>query len=117
MPIEFAAVLAAVKDKPSVAAEGAAILDCRSTRTALDVCGRDEGRAQRGGRTKEDDQESEEKKRRAGGCTSHFPFPQRVGMSGKRKPDFDTAPSESAISREPSIEHLSNQNAANLAAT
>ena len=82
MPIEFAAVLAAVKDKPSVAAEGAAILDCRSTRTALDVCGRDEGRAQRGGRTKEDDQESEEKKRRAGGCTSHFPFPQRVRMSG-----------------------------------
>jgi hypothetical protein len=84
-------VLAAVKDKPSVAAEGAAILDRRSTRTALDVCGRDEGRAQRGGRTKEDDQESEEKK---SGWRLHFPLPVPTACKdvGKRKPDFDTAP-------------------------
>src|ERR1700726_3029461 len=86
VPIKCAAVLAAVKDKPSVAAEGAAILDCRSTRTALDVCGRDEGRGgSTWGRTKEDDQESEEKK---SGWRLHFPLPVptacRVSGSGSR---------------------------------
>jgi hypothetical protein len=87
-PIKCAAVLAAVKDKPSVAAEGAAILDRRSTRTALDVRGRDEGRAQRGAEPRKMTKKAK-RRRAAGGCTSHFPFPQRVGC---READFDTAP-------------------------
>jgi hypothetical protein len=44
VPLDHAVVLAAVKDKPSVAAEEAAILDRRSTRRPLSsVAGTKEG--------------------------------------------------------------------------
>jgi hypothetical protein len=66
------------------------------------------------GRTKEDDQESEDKK---SGRRLHFPLPVPTACRDVGKRISTQRPSESAISREPSIEHLINQNAANLAAT
>jgi hypothetical protein len=80
----------------------------------MSVAGTKEG-LNAGGRTKEDDQESEEKKS-GWRLHFHFPFPQRVRMSGSGRRILTRPPSESAISREPSIEYLINQNAANLAA-
>src|ERR1700674_2671156 len=103
-----------------VAAEGAAILDCRSTRTAFDVCGRDEGRAPQGAEPRKMTKDVIESAARR----LRFPVPVPRGCrdAGKRKREaacgFWARPHQKkAISGEPSVEHLTNQNAANFGAT
>src|ERR1700674_2618761 len=75
-----------------VAAEGAVILDCRSTRTAFDVCGRNEGRAPQGAEPRK--MTKDVKRVRLAGFASQFPFPEGVGMpgSGSGKPRADSGP-------------------------